>query len=117
METALMAPVALLWMVARDGAGLGLHGLNVDLFLLGAGVMTSVPLLMYVAASHRLTLTAMGLAFYIGPSCQLFVAVFILGEPLNPVELVSFALVWLGLLVIAADSLRRYRSVRILQRD
>ena len=117
METALMSPAALLWMVAQGGAGLGGHGLSVDLFLLGAGVMTSVPLLLYVAASHRLPLTAMGLSFYIGPSCQFFVAVYIFGEPLNPVQLASFLLVWLGLAVIAADTLRRYRSVRVLQRE
>lgn len=117
METALMAPAALVWMVLQGGAGFGQHGLTVDLFLLGAGVMTSVPLLLYVAASHRLPLTAMGLAFYIGPSCQLFVAIHIFGEPLNKVQLASFVLVWLGLAVIAADSLRRYRSVRILQRE
>ena len=117
VETALMAPFALVWMFLSDGAGLGQHGLKVDLFLLGAGLITSVPLLLYVAASHRLPLTAMGMAFYIGPSCQLFVALYFFREPINPVQLFSFALVWLGLLVIAADSLRRYRSVRALQRD
>jgi chloramphenicol-sensitive protein RarD len=117
METALMTPAALYWMITTGGAGLGQHGFRVDLFLLGAGIMTSVPLLLYVAASHRLTLTAMGLAFYIGPSCQLFVAVMLLGEPLNPVQLSSFGLVWLGLAVIVADTLRRYRTVRVLQGD
>ena len=117
METALMAPAALLWMVLQGGAGLGQHGASVDTFLIGAGVMTSVPLLLYVAASHRLPLTAMGLSFYIGPSCQLFVAIYFFAEPINAVQLLSFVLVWLGLAVIAADSLRRYRSVRALQRD
>ena len=117
LETALLAPAAILWMVLTGGAGLGQHGLRVDLFLLGAGVMTSAPLLLYVAASHRLALTAMGLAFYIGPTCQLFVALVIFGEPINRVQLLSFSLVWLGLAVIAVDSLRRYRSVRALQGD
>ena len=114
METAFLAPVALAWMLMSGGASLGLYGARVDLFLLGSGIMTTVPLVLYVAASHRLALTAMGLSFYIGPSCQLLVAVFIFGEPLNPVELVSFALVWLGLGVIITDTLRRYRNVRAL---
>jgi EamA domain-containing membrane protein RarD len=43
--------------------------------------------------------------------------VFLFGEPLNPVQLGSFVLVWLGLGVIIADTLRRYRNVRGLQRD
>ncbi len=112
METAFMAPVALAWMIYTGGAGFGQHGMQVDLFLAGAGVMTTVPLLLYVAASHRLALTAMGLAFYLGPTCQLLVAIFIFGEPINPVQLTSFVLVWLGLAFIIADTLRRYRNLR-----
>lgn len=114
METAFLAPLALGWMALSGGAGLGEHGTRVDLFLVGSGVMTTVPLVLYVAASHRLALTAMGLAFYLGPTCQLLVAVFLFGEPLNPFELLSFGLVWLGLGVIIADTLRRYRNVRAL---
>jgi chloramphenicol-sensitive protein RarD len=117
METAFLAPAALAWVWLSDGASLGLYGARVDSFLVGAGVMTTVPLVLYVAASHRLALTAMGLSFYIGPSCQLLVAVLIFGEPLNWVQLASFALVWLGLGAIVADTLRRYRNVRGLQSE
>ncbi len=113
METAFLAPAALAWMWFSGGAGLGVHGLRVDAFLLGAGVITTVPLVLYVAASHRLALTAMGLTFYLGPTCQLLVAVMVFGEPLNPMQLVSFGLVWLGLGVIIVDTVRRYRNVRI----
>lgn len=111
METAFMAPAALAWMIYTGGAGFGQYGGRVDLFLAGAGIITTVPLLLYVAASHRLALTAMGLAFYLGPTCQLFVAIFIFGEPLKPAQLISFLLVWLGLAIIIADTLRRYRVV------
>ena len=117
METAFLAPAALAWILYNDGAGLGQHGLRVDLFLFGAGVITTVPLCLYVAASHRLALTVMGLAFYLGPTCQLLVAVFVFGEPLDPVEVTSFVLVWLGLAFIIADTFRRYRNVRTLQRE
>jgi chloramphenicol-sensitive protein RarD len=117
MEVAFLAPVALAWLWWSGGASFGAFGSRVDLFLAGAGFITTVPLILYVAASHRLALTAMGLTFYIGPTCQLLVAVFLFGEPLNPVQLGSFVLVWLGLGVIIADTLRRYRNVRGLQRD
>ena len=77
---------------------------------------TAVPLVCYVAASRMLPLSAMGLVFYLGPTCQLFVAICVFGEPMNPVQLFSFRLVWLGLAFIVADTMRRYRSMRILQR-
>ncbi|MEP5766606.1 MAG: EamA family transporter RarD [Halieaceae bacterium] len=117
METSLMFPLALAWLWLSGWGGLGQHGPRVDLFLLGSGVITVVPLLCYVAAAQRLPLTAMGLVFYLGPSCQLYVAVCLFGEPMNPVQLASFALVWLGLAIVAADSLRRMRSVRALARE
>jgi chloramphenicol-sensitive protein RarD len=117
VETALMAPLALLWLLYRDWGGLGQYSTRVDLFLLGAGVMTVVPLACYVAASRMLPLTALGLVFYLGPSCQLFVAICIFGEPLNPVQLFSFVLVWLGLAFVVADTFRRYRSMRALVDD
>ena len=116
LETVLMLPLALAWLWYRDWGGLGVHGSTVDAFLLGSGVMTAVPLVCYVAASRMLPLSAMGLVFYLGPTCQLFVAICVFGEPMNPVQLFSFSLVWLGLAFIVADTMRRYRSMRILQR-
>ena len=117
LEILLMAPFALCWLLLRDGAGFGVHGARVDAFLVGAGIVTAVPLMCYVAASRLTALSALGLVFYLGPSCQLFVAVCLFGEPMNPVQLGAFSLVWLGLAFVAADSLRRLRSVRALQND
>jgi chloramphenicol-sensitive protein RarD len=112
LETLLMAPFAIAWFVYRGGAGLGEFGLKVDIFLLGAGAMTAVPLMAYVAASRLLPLTALGLVFYIGPTAQLLVAVFAFGEPFGLVQGMAFGLVWLGLAVVTLDSLLKARTLR-----
>lgn len=112
LETLLMAPFGIAWLVFRGGGGLGQYGLEVDLFLLGAGAYTAIPLICYVAASRMLPLTALGLVFYIGPTSQLFVAVVIFGEPFSLVQLAAFALVWLGLILMTLDNLRRGRALR-----
>jgi chloramphenicol-sensitive protein RarD len=112
LETLLMAPFALSWFFHRDGAGLGQHGGSVDLFLLGAGAMTALPLMAYVAASRLLPLTALGLVFYIGPTTQLLVAVLVFREPFDRVQALAFGLVWAGLLVVTWDSIRRARTLR-----
>ena len=83
-----------------------------DLFLLGAGAYTAIPLICYVAASRMLPLTALGLVFYIGPTSHLFVAVVIFGEPFSLVQLAAFALVWLGLILMTLDNLRRGRALK-----
>ena len=117
IETLLMAPFALAWLIYRDGAGLGQYGLKVDLVLLGAGAFTAIPLLTYVAASRLLPLTALGLVFYIGPTAQLLVAVLVFKEPFSALQLVAFGLVWAGLAIVTLDNLRRARNRRRLRVD
>ncbi len=112
IETLLMSPFALAWLIYRDGAGLGQHGLTVDLVLLGAGAFTAIPLISYVAASRLLPLTALGLVFYIGPSAQLLVAVLVFGEPFTSVQAAAFAMVWIGLAIVTLDNVRRARRFR-----
>ena len=109
VETVLMSPLAIAWLVWRDGGGFGEYGMKTDLLLLGSGVITAVPLMTYVAASRLLPLTALGLVFYIGPSMQLLVAVVFLGEPFDRVQLAAFALVWMGLVLVTADMIRQGR--------
>lgn len=117
VEILLIAPLALVWLWMSGGGGLGEYGWEVDAFLLGAGVITVVPLACYVLAARQMTMTSMGLVFYLGPSCQLFVAICIFGEPMNPTQLFSFGLVWLGLALMVVDTLRRLRSVRRFAND
>lgn len=117
VEILLMLPFALTWLWLQQGAGLGQFGLKVDLLLVGAGIVSVIPLICYVAVSRLTALSSLGLVFYLGPSCQLFVAICIFGEPMNPVQLFSFSLVWLGLGVVAVDSLSRLRNVRPLAND
>ena len=115
METVLMSPIAIVWLVLRDGGGLGEYGPMVDALLLGAGIITAVPLLTYVSASRLLPLTALGLVFYIGPTAQLLVAIFVFDEPFNLVQVMAFGLVWLGLVIVTADGFRRARQAARLR--
>ena len=109
VETVLLAPLALGWILWHGGAGLGLHGVRVDAILLGAGAFTAIPLLGYIEAARRLPMIALGLLFYINPTVQLLVAVFAFGEPLQPAAVWSFSLVWAGVVLYLAQTLRRRR--------
>ena len=91
---------------------MGEHGLRVDFFLVASGLFTAMPLLTHVAASRMLPLSTLGLLSYLGPSLQLIVALTMLGETINGATLASFAVVWLGLLVIWIDNLKTLRRTR-----
>lgn len=112
LEMSILAPFALGWLLYRNGGGFGQYGVRVDLFLLGAGAFTAIPLMSYVAASRLLPLTALGLVFYVGPTTQLLLAVWVFGEPFDTMQFVAFGLVWVGLAVVTFSKLRRARALR-----
>jgi chloramphenicol-sensitive protein RarD len=112
VETLILVPLAALylgWSFVQQG-GLGAQGepFNAALLLL-TGPATAVPLLLFAFAVQRLRLTTIGMLQYIGPSIQFLVAIFMLHEPINAIQLVSFGLIWLSLIVYSADSVLRRR--------
>ena len=110
LESLCMAPFAIVWLIVNDGAGLGLHGTRVDLFLLLGGVFTAAPFLTYVAATRLLALSTIGLLTYVGPTLQLIVAIFVLREPATLITAVTFGLVWLGVIAVSYDAWRASRK-------
>ena len=62
--------------------------------LVGAGIITALPLMAFAAATQRLDLATVGMLMYINPTMQFVTAVWLFGEPLQPARLVSFGLIW-----------------------
>jgi chloramphenicol-sensitive protein RarD len=115
IETAVLAPVALAWLAftfIHDG-GIGPHADPWLLLLLVlTGPATAVPLLLFAFAVQRLRLTTVGMLQYLAPSIAFILAITVFGEHLNPLRLLSFALIWLSLLVYTTDSVvRRRRAI------
>ena len=83
-------------------------GLTVTL-LIGAGILTALPLMFFAAATQRLDLATVGMLMYINPTMQFVTAVWIFGEPLQSARLVSFALIWIGLFVFSWSMWQKLR--------
>lgn len=106
LETVLLAPLAaayLIYLAAHDRGGLGHAAPTVQLLLLSTGVVTALPLLMFTAAARRLPLSTLGFLQYLTPTLQLILAVAVYGEALAAGRLVSFALIWVALIVFTVD--------------
>jgi chloramphenicol-sensitive protein RarD len=112
VETLLLAPlsVTLLIHAAETGTGVFGHSLRLDALLLLAGAATAAPLLMFAAAARRMPYATLGLLQYIAPTLQFLQAVLLFGEPLRPLHIVTFALIWAGCALYAWDSLRAARA-------
>jgi chloramphenicol-sensitive protein RarD len=82
-------------------ASVGQHAL-----LIGAGVFTAVPLVMFGAAAHRIPLVTLGLLQYLNPTMQFGLGVFLRHEPFPASRLAGFVLVWTALVIFVVDGLR-----------
>lgn len=108
VETAILTPIALGWIVwqNRSGSGgLGADGLTTALLVL-AGAVTAVPLLLFTAASKRLPYSTLGFLQYIAPSLQFLCAVFVFGEKLTTAHIICFGAIWTALVIFAAEGWR-----------
>jgi chloramphenicol-sensitive protein RarD len=106
LETLVLAPLAisvlayLTWQgrsafVQGDAATLG--------WLLFAGPMTALPLLLFAAGARRITLTTMGILQYISPSLQFALGVWLFHEPFESARLVGFGLIWAALVIYSLE--------------
>jgi chloramphenicol-sensitive protein RarD len=116
VETGTLLVPAAMFLIALEvnGTGAFAHaGLRTDLLLVGAGVITAVPLLFFGAAAIRVPLTTLGLLQYLAPIIQFALGVIVFREAVPPVRLVGFALVWTALAVLTAETLAHRRRVRV----
>jgi chloramphenicol-sensitive protein RarD len=96
-------------LAARGDGTLGTVSPGHTALLVLGGAVTAVPLLFFAAAANRVPLSVLGLLQYLNPVLQFGLAVLVYSEPMPPVRLLGFALVWAALAVFTADGLRRRR--------
>ncbi|WP_455380395.1 EamA family transporter RarD [Acidihalobacter prosperus] len=108
-ETLLLLPVAtalLTWLYERHELTFLHTSLTMDLLLVGAGIVTVVPLLLFATGARRLRLGTLGLLQYLTPTLQFLTGVFLFGEPFTQADGIMFACIWSALVFYSIDALR-----------
>ena len=117
VETAVLAPLALVFLVALQLQGsstLVSHGAGHATLLALTGLITAIPLLFFGAAASRVPLTTLGVLQYLAPTMQFLLGVLLFHEALGLARLLGFCLVWAALGLFTADLMsQRRRSVRL----
>ena len=102
LETGLVFLPALGYLIYSQAIGegsFGHTGMVSDLLLVGAGAVTTIPLLMFASAAKRIPLTMVGIMQYIAPTIQFLLGVFVYKESFTTAKLIGFSMVWIALLV------------------
>lgn len=110
LEVLILSPFALAYLVwlHRQGGGALLLGTSRDLWLLvGSGIVTAVPLILYANGARRLRIVTIAMLQYVAPTMVFVIAVFVFDEPFGPERLTAFALIWAALALYSVSLLRR----------
>jgi chloramphenicol-sensitive protein RarD len=107
VESASLAPVALLYLVLTPGTGDLVTELSTGPLLVGAGLVTALPLYLFAEGARRIMLSLVGFMQYIAPTITLAIGVLVFDEAFTLLHLLGFAFIWAG---IVTFSIARYRK-------
>ncbi len=108
LETAVLFLPSVFFLLGLEyvqGGSFGHVGLFGSLLLAGAGIITTVPLLLFGYAAHKIPLSTLGLLQYLAPSINLLLGVFVYGEDFSRQRMVGFLLIWIGIAIYVAENM------------
>lgn len=118
LETMMLAPLAMgvLGYLAAQGQGVLVQGdMGALAWLLVAGPLTAIPLLLFAAGARRIPMTTLGILQYITPTLLFLLSLWWFHEPLQAARLLGFALIWTALVVYTLEGLWSSRRGALAQ--
>jgi chloramphenicol-sensitive protein RarD len=115
IETILLTPFAAGYLVWAEMTGAGVLGHAsgaVTALLLAGGVVTSVPLVLFAFGARQVPYSTIGVLQFIAPTLQFLCGLIVFGEPFDPTRATGFVLIWIGLIIYAANALWKARPRR-----
>lgn len=111
IETLVLSPIAIVCLLYWRQQGtlvFGQHGWGLDGLIMASGLVTAFPLLAFGQAARRLPLSSLGFIQFLSPTIQFLIAVLVFGEEFDRWRAVSFAIIWVGVLLFVLDLWRAH---------
>jgi len=111
-DTAILLPIVLAYLIilASHGSGAFLCiDRRTDMLLVGSGIVTAIPLLLFAHGARIIPYSAVGFFQYITPTSQLLIGVFLYGEPFTSTHALCFGLIWMAIAIYSFSTFALYR--------
>ena len=118
LETAMIAPVAAIYIAFRHVNGVGAfqtENTMILFLLIGAGAVTAIPLLLFASGAKRLPLSVIGFAQYIAPTISLTIGIFVYNERFTTVDLIAFGFIWAAIMVYSLPQMSQAKGFKKLE--
>ncbi|WP_437611489.1 EamA family transporter RarD [Erwinia sp. V71] len=115
IETLWLFPLAAIYLFGiadSSTSHLSNNPLSLNLLLVAAGIVTTIPLMLFTAATSHLRLSTLGFFQYLGPTLMFLLAVSFYGEQLTDDKILTFAFIWAALALFICDALYTLRASR-----
>jgi len=112
LEVLILTPIALgyiIYLTATGSSSFTVSGTNTAL-LLGCGVVTAIPLMVFANGAKLLRLSTIGILQYIAPTMIFLVAVFVFGEEFDGARMIAFPMIWAALVIYSVSLVKQMRS-------
>jgi len=113
LETGILFIPAALYILFVENTGQGAffhQGTITDVLLIGAGLVTTIPLILFSSAAQQIPLSQVGILQYISPTLQFLLGVFVYHETFTQNHFIGFCFVWIALVIFAAEGVATYRT-------
>jgi chloramphenicol-sensitive protein RarD len=97
--------------IGLNGTGQLGSSAGLSILLIGAGIVTAIPLLLFNGSTTRLPFTIIGLLQYITPTLQFSIGVWVRHEAMPTARWIGFLIIWAALVTLAIDLLKSSRTV------
>ena len=104
IETLILLPFTIgliLWLHSKGTAMFLNDNSTTDLWLILAGPVTVIPLLLFTMGARMLPMTSVGIMFYVTPTLQFLCGILVFNEAFNQDKLIGFGAIWIGLLIFS----------------
>src|SRR5688572_27942019 len=105
-ETGILVVPAAIFLIVEEIGDLRAFAHSVaflDLLMVGAGPLMTLPLLMFAADVRNIPLSLVGMLQYINPTIHITLGVMLYDETFTRVKFVGFGLVWSALVLFAME--------------
>ncbi|OJH00041.1 protein RarD [Enterococcus termitis] len=110
IETFVILPLALIYVLFFSKQGFMNYELSTNMLLVGAGIVTAIPLLLFAEAAKRISYIILGFIQYVGPTLMLLSALFLYHEPYSAEQFIAFGFIWLAIAVFTYGNIYTYRK-------